>query len=72
MSEGVPFRDEQAVALTAAADDCIAALLRNLKAPVSMLLSGHVALQPGCYRACVAARVPARRRTVADGPDSGR
>jgi len=36
--------DEQAEALTAAVDDCLAPLLKNLRAPVTPLSTGHVAL----------------------------
>ena len=41
--------DEQAVALTAATDDCLVPLLSNLKAPVSALPSGHVALHADVF-----------------------
>ena len=36
--------DEQAEALTQAADDCIVPMLKNLRATVSALPTGHVAL----------------------------
>jgi hypothetical protein len=41
--------DEQAVALTAAADDCLVPLLSNLKAPITALPSGHVALHADVF-----------------------
>lgn len=41
--------DEQAAALTAAADDCLVPLLANLKAKVSALPSGHVALHADVF-----------------------
>jgi len=41
--------DEQAPALTAAADDCLVALLSNLKAPITALPSGHVALHADVF-----------------------
>ena len=37
--------DEQAEALTAAVDDCLAPLLKNLRAPVTPLSTGHVTLR---------------------------
>lgn len=41
--------DEQALALTAAAADCLVPLLSNLKAPVTALPSGHVALHADVF-----------------------
>ena len=40
---------EQALALTAAADDCLVPLLSNVKAPIAALPSGHVALHADVF-----------------------
>ena len=42
--------DEQAEALTQAADDCIVPMLKNLRATVSALPTGHVALHQASLR----------------------
>ena len=41
--------EEQAPALTAAADDCLVPLLSNLKAPITALPSAHVALNADVF-----------------------
>ena len=41
--------DEQAEALTQAADDCIVSMLKNLRATVSALPTGHVALHADVF-----------------------